>query len=84
MIYNEDETPNVLGIFWWIKEDGTIRYRCRGIGKQYDRFYQEWVPGSSYRCTSTDWPWDFFVFDDPKDHDRLLKDFPAYVIEDND
>lgn len=80
----EDEEPNILGIFWWTKEDGTIRYRARGIGEQYRKFYHEWVPGSSYRCTSTDWPWDFFVFDDPKDHDRLLKDFPEDVIEDKD
>lgn len=76
--------PNVLGIMWWDnEEDGLRHYRCQGVGPIYKHFYKEWVPKSSYRCTSIDWPWDFFVFDNPKDHDRLIQDFPNCVSEDN-
>lgn len=74
---------DILGIHWWREEDG-IHYRCRGIGDKYMRLYNEWFPKSSYRCTSVDFPWDFFVFDNPKDHDRLIADFPGDVIEDKD
>lgn len=74
---------DVLGIYWW-NENGTKHYRCRGSGLKYMRFYKEWVPEHSYRCTSSDFPWDFFVLDDPDDHERLVKAFPGDVIEDED
>lgn len=74
--------PDALGIYWWCKSDGTIGYRCRGIGAKYTKFYREWIPTTSYRSTGDDWPWDFFVFDDPRDHARLIKDFSNDVFED--
>ena len=77
---NEDN--DIIGIIWWTDDDGSIHYRCRGIGKTYRKFYEEWVPTSSYRCTSVDFPWDFFVFDNPADHDRLIQDFPGIVVKD--
>jgi hypothetical protein len=73
--------PDVIGIYWWV-EDGIKHYRCRGIGPKYEKFYKEWIPSSSYKCTGDDWPWDFFMFTDPKDHDRLIADFPGDVFED--
>lgn len=79
----EDE-PDVMGIIWVFKPDGTRGYRCRGIGPTYDRFYQEWVPQSSYRCTGDDWPWDYFVFDDERDHAILLMDFGDIVSYEGD
>jgi hypothetical protein len=72
----------VLGVYWWRDEKG-IHYRARGIGPKYERLYR-WLGKSSYRCTSVDWPWDFFMFDDPADHDRLIKDFGKDVMEDKD
>ena len=75
-------TDDVLGIIWWDDENGR-HYRCRGFGPKYEHFYL-WAKHSSYRCTSTDWPWDFFVFDDPNDHDRLIREFPCDVWEDTE
>jgi len=74
---------NVIGIVWWKEKDGTIKYGCRGTGPKYRNFYANWVPNSSYRCTSTDWPWDYFVLDNPDDHDRILKDYADDIYEDN-
>lgn len=78
------EDNGFIIFYWWIKDDGSTRYRCRGSGEVYKKFYQEWIPKSSYRCTSDDFPWDFFVFDDPADHDRLIQDFPGDVFKDEE
>ena len=75
---------DALAIIWCNDEDGTRHYRCRGIGPTYKRFYHEWVPTSSYRCTGTDWPWDYFVLDDPSDHNRLVKDYHNDVWEEDE
>lgn len=75
--------PDVIGFYWWW-EDGVRHYRCRGIGPKYTDFYRNWIPTSSYRCTGDDWPWDFFVFADPADHERLIAKFPDDVMEDSE
>jgi hypothetical protein len=72
-----------FGIVWWDDLNKGRQYSCRGIGKQYADFYKNWVPKSSYRSVGEDWPWDFFVFDDPKDHDRLIADYPDDVWRDD-
>lgn len=73
-----------FGIYWYHdKDDNQKHYRCRGIGKTYDQFYRSWVPASSYRCTGIDFPWDFFVFDDPADHDRLIADFGSDSVKED-
>lgn len=74
--------PDVIGFAWYWK-DGIRHYACRGIGTRYTDFYRNWIPTSSYRCTGVDWPWDFFVFDDPVDHDRLVAKFPDDIWEDD-
>jgi hypothetical protein len=74
---------DVLGIYWWV-ENGIKHYRCRGIGQKYTKFYNEWIPFSSYKSTGNDWPWDFFIFNNSDDHDRLIADFQNDVIEDWD
>ena len=74
-------SDDVLGIIWWDDQDGR-HYRCRGIGRKYRHFYDKWVKTSSYRCTNEDFPWDYFVFDDPDDHARLINDFLGDVWED--
>lgn len=74
---------NILGIIWWDADDGR-HYRCRGFGIKYRYFYDRWIKTTSYRCTSEDWPWDFFVFDDPNDHERLIQEFPGDVSEDKE
>ena len=68
---------DVIGFVWYINEEGIREYACRGIGLRYSKFYDEWVPKSSYRFIRMDWPWDMFVFDNPEDHTRLVNDFLA-------
>lgn len=71
----------VLGVVWWISDDGIRKYGCRGSGEKYKQFYI-WLKDTSYRCTSTDWPWDYFVFEDVNDHEKLTQEFPNDVWED--
>jgi len=78
---NMKEEPNVMGIYYWM-EDGVRQYRCRGIGAKYNNFYRNWIPNSSYKCIGSDFPWDFFIFKNPEDHDKLLQDYPEDVFED--
>lgn len=73
-------TDDVIGFPWWWK-DGIRHYGCRGIGPKYTYFYRVFAPSSSYRSTSEDFPWDYFVFDDPADHERLVSLYPNDVWE---
>lgn len=58
---------NVLGIVWYDdKENNVRRYRCRGVGEKYTKFYREWVPKSSYKCTGSDFPWPWPKFNGSK------------------
>jgi hypothetical protein len=77
----QSKETDVLRIWYWV-DNGIIKYRTRGIGKKYDDFYQNWIPKSSYHCIGDDYPWDFFVFKNTADHERLLKDYPEDVYED--
>lgn len=87
--YRPDEN-NVLGINYHIESDGTKIYQCTGAGPKYERFYNVWLPSSSYRSIKQDFPWDVFVFDNPEDHERLVRDYPddvdfyEYIDEDDD
>jgi len=78
------ETDDVLGIYFHKNENGSFEYRARGTGKKYKKFYKEWIPNSSYVCVGEDFPWDYFRFNDPNDHDRLLKDYPEDVFDDSE
>lgn len=71
---------DVIGVFYWDDDFGR-HYRCRGIGEKYVNFYK-WLESTSYRSTSTDWPWDFFVFDNPEDDKKILEKWSDVVIED--
>ena len=71
---------DIIGICYWDDDTGR-HYGVRGIGPKYDHFYI-WIKYTSARFTSNDWPWDYFVFDEPSDHDRLLREFPGDVYED--
>lgn len=74
----------VLGIIYWTDEtDNKIHYRCRGTGLKYNLFY-EWLKVTSYKCTSSDWPWDFFIFEDPIDDDAIKDVFGEYLMDDED
>lgn len=77
-----NEERDILLIIWWLSQDNEIHYRCSGIGPTYTKLYKEWFPKSSYRCVCDDFPWDYFVFDNQEDHQRLLKDYDGFVIED--
>lgn len=74
---------DILGICWR-EIDGVRTYRCRGLGPKYEYFYSTWVPKSSYKCISVDWPWDTFILTDPNDHEKLIELFPNDVEEDTD
>lgn len=67
-------------VVYYSKTDNGIKYRCGGYGSTYDHFYNKWIPSSSYQCTSVDFPWDYFIFRDPEDHQRLLDDYPNCVF----
>jgi len=75
------EDDDILGIVWYYNKEGNREYSCRGTGPKYDKFYNEWIETSSYRCVREDFPWDIFTFDNPNDHDRLVNDFPGDVIK---
>lgn len=69
---------NVLGFVAFIK-NGERRYGCRGTGKDYDDFYGRFLNGKSYKCTSEDFPWDYFIFTDIKDEQRFLKEYSSKI-----
>jgi hypothetical protein len=73
---------DVMGVAWY-REGDSIHYAARGTGPKYKRLYEWLMKESSYRCTGEDWPWDYFVFDNPADHDRLITEFGADVYEDS-
>ena len=75
---------DVLGIYWWIEihNGKQIRkYRSKGIGKKYDSLYK-WLPTTSYKCIHEDFPWDYWIFTDEVDHDRMCKLFGEDVWHD--
>jgi hypothetical protein len=73
-----ENNVDILAIYCW--DEGDIRhYRSKGIGKKYDELYR-WIYTTSYKCTSEDMPWDYFIFQDPADHDRLIEKFGDDVI----
>jgi hypothetical protein len=74
-------TTDVLGIYYNKRDDGTLQYRCRGFGRKYELLYR-WLPTTSYRCTGEDFPWDYFVFDDPQDHVTMCQMFAGDVMDD--
>ena len=71
----------VLGIWYWTTEDQKIHYRCSGNGSIYAEFYK-WIKTTSYECTSTDFPWDFFVFKDPADEATILERYSKSIFKD--
>jgi hypothetical protein len=72
-------TGDVLAINYYIESDGAKKYECRGFGYKYEKFFNVWVPSSSYRFVHMDFPWVIFVFDNPEDHERLIRDYPDDV-----
>jgi hypothetical protein len=69
-------------VIYYREKDGVRHYRSRGFGKKYDEMYR-WIWTTSYKCTSDDFPWDYFIFQDPSDHDRLVEKFGDDVIYDD-
>jgi hypothetical protein len=68
-------------------EDKNFTYGARGIGPKYEEFYR-WARTVSYRCTSEDWPWDYFRFTDPKDEEIFIEKwfsrFPHFYHKDDE
>lgn len=53
---------------------GTV-YGCRGIGDKYATFYNKWLTGRSYKCVRFDFPWDYFIFEDPLDEKDFISEY---------
>lgn len=70
--------PNVVGFCAFIT-DGERHYGCRGIGPDYNDFYSNFIRGTSYKSTSNDFPWDYFVFSDIADEQKFLKKYSSKI-----
>lgn len=77
---NDDN--GVIGFCSFITKEGTRRYGCRGMGKVYQYFYDNFIVGKSYKSTSEDWPWDYFVFEDIKDEQKFLNKYSKDIYYD--
>ena len=75
-------TENILTIIHWQDEENVNHFGCRGIGEDYRRFY-EWLRTTSYKCTSEDWPWDYFIFTSPEDSVKLHEHWGMYIMHDD-
>lgn len=63
-------------------QDGSIRYGCRGpfySSPRYQELYQ-WLNTVSYKSSSSDMPWDYFYFTDPKDELEFINRYEAEII----
>ena len=78
------EEPNVLGFNSFIAQDGNRHYGCRGIGADYDEFYDKFLVGKSYKSTSEDWPWDYFIFLDINDEQLFLEKYSNLIYYSTD
>lgn len=56
-------------------EDGKTVYGCRGIGPSYADFYNKWLPHTSYKCVREDFPWDYFIFENPEDEKMFIEEY---------
>jgi hypothetical protein len=72
------KSPDVIGFVAFIT-DGVRHYGCRGIGRRYSEFYNKFIVGKSYKCTTEDWPWDYFYFTDIKDEQTFLQKYSAEI-----
>ena len=70
---------DIIGIHYWI-ENGKKLFRCRGIGKTYDQFY-EWLEDTSYVCDGEDMPWDYFHFTNEEDEQKILEKYECWKDE---
>lgn len=74
----------MIGIPYWTTDtDDKIHYGCKGSGPRYIEFY-EWIKTTSYKCTSEDFPWDYFIFEDPKDDAEILIQFGDCMWNDDE
>lgn len=73
-----DNYENVLGFTSFINNNER-HYGCRGIGPDYNEFYNKFLVGKSYKCISEDFPWDYFIFTDIKDEQEFLKKYSLMI-----
>ena len=69
----------VLGFCAYITENRERHYGCRGIGKEYDEFYNKFIIGKSYKCIIDDFPWDYFYFTDINDEQKFLEKYSSKI-----
>jgi hypothetical protein len=75
---NTDTVPNVIGFCCFI-EDGIRKYGCRGTGKVYHDFYDNFLIEKSYKFIGSDFPWSYFIFTDIKDEQKFLKTYSEHI-----
>ena len=73
---------DALSIIHWVDEQNVVHYGCRGFGETYKKFY-EWLSTTSYKCTSNDWPWDYFIFTNYHDCAKLHEYWGMYIMQDD-
>ena len=73
---------NILSIIQWKDEEDVQHFGCRGVGENYSRFYA-WLRTTSYKCTSDDFPWDYFIFTNPQDSVKLQEYWGMYIEQDD-
>jgi hypothetical protein len=64
----------VIGFCSFI-ENGIRQYGCRGTGKVYKDFYDNFIADKSYKFIGGDFPWSYFIFTDIKDEQKFLNKY---------
>ena len=77
---DKKEESNVLGFNCFITDQNERHYGCRGIGKDYDEFYNNFLDGKSYECTSENFPWDYFIFTNIHDEQSFLAKYSDKIF----
>ena len=73
------QDPLYLTIF--TTDTGAVRYGCKQThGQRYKDLYI-WLSSVSYVCTSSNMPWVFFYFTDPKDELEFITRYEDEITE---
>jgi len=86
MVVLVDTDRGVLGIISWrhTTKGGLTsrRYRARGVGVAYDKFY-EWLNAQRLGREETDWPWHSWEFLDAKNDETIRTLWGEFFLEDD-
>ena len=77
-------SDNILWIIRYEREDGQTAYRCRGDGKNYQKFYRWIATTPSYRCVYENFPWDHFVINDPTAERIMCEIYGKFITNEDE